>query len=380
MSATTAYVSRAAIAANVATLDATVGDAMVCAVVKADGYGHGAVRAAEAALDGGAAWLAVASVAEARVLRGAGVDAPLLVLSEPDLDTSQIEQALTMGLRLVVFREATVRAVDAVAIALGVPEVPLHLKADTGMRRVGCEPDEAVALAKVITAAERTRLEGTMTHLAVADEPGLPTTDAQLDAFDRILTDLADAGIEPGIRHAANSAGAIAHPRSRYDMVRTGISIYGIPPAPELAGSIDLVPALRWTAPVRHVKRVRAGEKVSYGHRYTFDRATTVATVAAGYADGVRRALGLRGGRVLLGGEPRPIVGVVTMDQLMVDCGPDAQVQVGDEAVLLGRQTRSEITADDIAGLVDTISYEIVCGLSSRVPRIDADPPTGETE
>lgn len=369
MSATHARISRSAIAANVAALGRCAASSIVCAVVKADGYGHGAVRAAQAAADGGAAWLAVASVTEARGLRGAGIDGPLLVLGETAVD--DIDAALAMGVRMVVYRSETVAAIDARASALGVPAVPLHLKVDTGMRRVGCEPDDAVALARTIVGSDRCRLDGTMTHLAVADEPGVSTTDGQLDTFDRVLAELAAAGIDPGVRHAANSAATVAHPRSHYDMVRTGIAIYGIPPAPALDGRVALTPALTWTAPVRFVKTVAAGDRVSYGHRHTFDRDTTVATVAAGYADGVRRQLGLRGGHVLIGGVARPIVGVVTMDQLMVDCGPGATVAVGDEAVLLGRQGDAVITPDDHAALVDTISYEIVCGLSSRVPRTD---------
>lgn len=369
MSATTARISSDAIAANVATLAAVAPGAEVCAVVKADGYGHGAVRSARAALAGGAARLAVASVAEARVLRSAGITAAVLVLTEPAPD--DIDAALAMGVDLVVYRADTIDAVAARAAAVGVGTVGLHLKVDTGMRRVGCEPSEAVALAKRILDAPRCHLAGTMTHLAVADEDDNPSTDVQLDRFDAVLAEFDAAGINPVLRHAANSAATIAHPRSHYDMVRVGISVYGIPPAPALAGRVELIPALQWTAPVRFVKSVRAGEAVSYGHRHRFSKDTIVATVAAGYADGVRRQLGVWGGTVLIRGVHRPIVGVVTMDQLVVDCGPDSDVAVGDEAVLLGRQGAAEITPDDHAAIVDTISYEIVCGLSSRVPRVD---------
>lgn len=373
MSATTARVDGSAITANVAALAAVAPGAELCAVVKADGYGHGATRSARAALAGGASRLAVASVAEARGLRGEGVDAPVLVLSEPD--PADVDAALAMATDIVVYRPETIDLVAARAEALGVATVGLHLKVDTGMRRVGCEPGDAVALAQRIQATQRCRLAGTMTHLAVADEADTAATDAQLDEFDAVLAALRAADVDPGVRHAANSAATVAHPRSHYDMVRVGISIYGIPPAPALAGRVELTPALTWTAPVRFVKRVRAGDKVSYGHRHTFGSDTVVATVAAGYADGVRRVLGLRGGSVLIGGVHRPIVGVVTMDQLVVDCGPDATVACGDEAVLLGRQGTAEITADDHAAAADTISYEIVCGLSSRVPRVDAAAP-----
>ncbi len=367
MSGSTVTVDRSAIAQNIRTLAAFAGDAAVCAVVKADGYGHGAVPVACAALDAGAAWLAVANVAEGRALRAVGIDAPVLVLNEPAPD--DIDAALASGIDLVVYRAEMIDAVADRAVALGVGRAGVHLKVDTGMRRVGCEPAEGLALAERIAAAPRLALAGTMTHLARADEPGEPTTDQQLDRFDDVLASLAASGIEPGLRHAANSAATIAHPRARLDLVRVGISVYGLPPSPAMAGAADLRPALRWTAPVRQVKRVRAGEKVSYGHRHTFTADTVVATIPAGYADGVRRRLGLVGGEVLLRGRRCPMVGVVTMDQFVVDCGPDADIEVGDEAVLVGTQGEETITADDVAGLLDTIGYEVVCDISARVER-----------
>lgn len=367
MAASTAHIDLGAIGHNVSLLDEIVSPAVVCAVVKADGYGHGSVPVADAALRAGATSLGVAQVGEARVLRAAGIDAPILVLSE--LAPAEIDAALAMELELVVHRPETIAAIAARATALGVQPVPLHLKVDTGMRRIGCEPTEAVGVAERIVAAESVRLAGTMTHLARADEPDDPTTDAQLDRFDGVLADMADRGIDPGVRHAANSAGAIAHPRARHDMVRVGIATYGIPPSPGMADLPALRPALRWTSSVRHVKSVSAGESVSYGHRHRFDHDTVVATVPVGYADGFRRRLGLVGGVVLIGGRRRPVVGVVTMDQFVVDCGPDAVVEVGDEVVLIGGQGSERITADDMAGLLDTIGYEVVCDISARVDR-----------
>ncbi len=368
MPASVAHVDLDAVEHNVASLRALAGPADLCAVVKADGYGHGAVPISRAALRGGARWLAVAQAAEAKALRGAGIDAPLLVLSEPRPD--EIDAALALGLRLVVYRRETIVAISARADAIGAPAAAVHLKVDTGMRRVGCEPGDAVALARLIADYPGVRLEGTMTHLAMADEPEDPTTDRQLDRFDRVLDELATAGIDPGIRHAANSAATIAFPRARLDLVRTGIALYGIAPAPSLDGQDDLRPALRWTSQVAMVKPVSAGERVSYGHRHTFERDTIVATIPAGYADGVRRRLGLVGGEVLIRGARRPMVGVVTMDQFMVDCGPGSDVAVGDEVVLLGPQGDDELTANEVAGLLDTIGYEIVCGISGRVPRV----------
>jgi alanine racemase len=367
MTASTATVDLDAIRHNIRTLAGAAGGAMVCAVVKADGYGHGSVPVARAALDAGAAWLAVAQVGEARVLRAAGIEAPVLLLTEPRPD--ELEAAFALGLRIVVYRSETIDAIAARAAELGVATVPCHLQVDTGMRRVGCEPDEAVDRARQIAGAGRLTLEGSMTHLARADEPDDPTTDHQLDRFEQVLSDLRAAGIDPGIRHAANSAGTLTSERSRYDLVRVGIATYGIPPAPALGGVADLRPALRWHSTVSFVKPVRAGEKVSYGHHHTFERDTVVATVPVGYADGLRRRLGLSGGALLVGGRRRPIVGVVTMDQCMVDCGPDADVSVGDEVVLLGRQGEEEITANEVGELLGTIGYEVVCAIGARVER-----------
>lgn len=372
MTSSAAVIDLNAIRHNIAVLDRSVGTARVCAVVKAGGYGHGAVEVAQAALDGGAAMVAVARLHEARQLRVAGIEAPVLVLSEVLAD--DIDGALTMGLELVVYRAETITAIAARAASLQVPRVAVHLKVDTGMRRVGCEPADAVARARLIVDAPTLALAGTMTHLATADEADPTTTNHQLDRFDAVLADLHQAGITPGVRHAANSAGAVAHPRAHYDMVRVGISTYGIPPSPHLSPTdypvlADLRPALRWTAPVSLVKTVAAGDKVSYGHRYEFPHASVVATVPVGYADGVPRGLGLAGGHVLIGNQRRPIVGVVTMDQLLVDCGPDSTIAVGDEVVLLGAQGGELVSPDDWAARGETISYEIVCGIGARVER-----------
>jgi alanine racemase len=211
-------------------------------------------------------------------------------------------------------------------------------------------------------------LQALWTHCAVADEPGNDFTDEQLDRFDGAIAALEKEGLRPPTLHAANSAAAIDHPRSRHDLVRVGIATYGIAPAPALANRVDLRPAMSLRAEVSMVKRVRRGERVSYGLRHTFERDTNVATVPIGYADGVPRRLSLTGGEVLAGGRRRPIVGVVTMDQLMIDCGDDP-VAAGDEVVLIGRQGGAEITADEWAERLGTIAYEVVCVIGPRVPR-----------
>jgi alanine racemase len=203
----------------------------------------------------------------------------------------------------------------------------------------------------------------------MADAPSSPVTSDQLRQFAAVRRKLDEAGIRPPVIHAANSAAAIAFPESRFDLVRVGIATYGIAPSAELAGAIELRPAMRLAARVGLVKRVAAGEGISYGHRHHFSAETTVATIPIGYADGVRRALGLAGGEVLIRGQRRPIVGVVTMDQLTVDCGDDDSVAVGDEVVLIGAQGEERITAEEWAERLDTIGYEIVCGIGARVPR-----------
>jgi alanine racemase len=360
-----AEVDLGAIAHNVATLRDLVEPALLCAVVKADGYGHGAVHVGRAALDAGAAWLGVALVEEGTVLRDAGIVAPILLLSQPRGE--DIGTAVALDLRVGVYTAAGIDAVADAARAQGM-RARVHLKVDTGMNRVGADPADVLGLATKIARHPDLDLEGLWTHCAVADEPGNPFTGEQLDRFDAVAAELDRAGLMPPMRHAANTAAAIEHPRGRYDLVRSGIGIYGLSPAPALDGRVDLRPALSLRAEVSMVKRVAAGESVSYGRRHRFERETVVATVPIGYADGVPRRLSAVGGEVLVGGRRCPIVGAVTMDQLMVDCGDDP-VAVGDEVVLIGRQGGEIVTAGEWAGLLDTIAYEIVCGIGPRVPR-----------
>jgi alanine racemase len=246
----------------------------------------------------------------------------------------------------------------------------VHLKVDTGMHRVGCAPDDAVALARQVAARDELALAGVCTHLAVADEPEDAYTRGQLDRFDAVLAALDDAHLRPALVHAANSAGLLAHPRAHHSLVRVGIAMYGLPPAPGLPddAGVVLAPVMSLRARVTLVKDLPAGERLSYGLRYELDRPSRVATVPAGYADGVPRNLGLQGGEVLIGGRRLPIAGVITMDQLLVDVG-DAPVAPGDEVVLIGRQGAEEITATEWAQHLGTINYEIVTGIGARVPR-----------
>jgi alanine racemase len=360
-------VSLGAIRANVAALRELAAPAELCAVVKADGYGHGAAPVAKAALDAGATWLGVAQVPEATELRAAGIGAPILLLSEPRPD--EVGEALAAELHITVYRPELIDELASAAAATGGAPVPVHLKVDTGMRRVGVAVDDALAVAARIAEDPALSLRSVWTHCAVADEPGNQFTTVQLGRYDGVLADITAAGIEVPMRHAANSAAAIAHPASRYDLVRCGIAVYGIPPAPALDGRVDLQPAVRLATEVSFVKDVAADEGVSYGHHQRTARATRVATLPIGYADGVFRALPLAGQDVLVGGQRRPMLGVVTMDQVMVDLGPDSTVAPGDEVVLLGAQGAERITPDEWAAKLGTISYEVVCALGARIER-----------
>ena len=356
-----------AIRANVRVLRELVAPAAVCAVVKADGYGHGAVPVARAAIEAGAAFLAVALVEEGVELREAGIDAPVLVLSEPVPEAA--ETVVTNRLTPVVYTAGGIDALAKAVVLRGVGEpLAVHLKVDTGMHRVGCDPLDAVDLATHVKEHGELLLAGVCTHFAVADEPDNGYTLAQQQVFEGVLAAISARGIATGLVHACNTAGAITMPSARYDMIRAGIGIYGIPPAPALAGAIELVPAMAVKARVSHVRTYPPRTPMSYGLRYETSETAHVATVPIGYADGVPRELSHSGGDVLAGGRRHAIAGTVTMDQLMVDMGTD-RVAVGDEVVLLGQQGDERITADEWAWRVGTIAYTIVCGVGPRVPR-----------
>ena len=364
-----AEVDLGAVRHNVSRLTALARPGQLCAVVKANGYGHGAVPVARAALEAGATWLGVALVEEGVELRAAGIEAPILVLSEPPLDA--MDEVVGQRLTPTVYTEAGVEAAAKAVAAAGVDQrLNVHVKVDTGMHRVGAAPEAALGLADAVNRRPELRLAALWTRLAVADDPDNEFTALQLDRFERVRLTLQRRGVLPDLVHAANSAGLIAHPASRYNFVRCGIAIYGINPDPALAGRVDLRPAMSLKARVSFVKEVAAGDRISYGLRYEFDDHAVVATIPAGYADGVTRRLSFADGQVLIGGRRQPIAGTVTMDQIMVDCGPDADVAAGDEVVLIGRQGSDEITAQEWADRVDTIAYEVVCGIGPRVPRV----------
>ena len=365
MRPTWADISLEAIAHNARLLAELVHPAELCAVVKADAYGHGMIPVARTVVEAGASTLAVALVDEGRQLREDGIEVPILLLSEP----RPYEFAEVVEHRLIpTVYQGEGLAAAAAAAATANERLPVHLMVDTGMSRVGAPPAQVLMLADAIAERDTLELAGVWTHCAVADEAENPFTAYQIEQFNHLLSRLRLAGHQNFCRHLANSAVSMAQPAGRFDMVRCGIALYGIPPSPSMDGCLPLQPAMTVRTEVAMVKTIAAGTPVSYGHHYTAPGETQLATIPIGYADGWTRRLGLNGGEVLIGGRRRLIAGVVTMDQTMVDCGVDHPVSTGDEVILLGRQGDEEITATEIAERLDTIAYEIVCQFGPRVP------------
>ena len=363
MRPTFARIDAAAIETNARQLSGLASQSVFCGVVKAGGYGHGADLAARAALQGGATWLAVATADEATELAQFVGDTPILLLSE--LDPESARQAAAECGPSIRF---TVASVDGVAaLASAGRSIRVHLKIDTGMHRMGALPGDAVAVATAVSTSESMTLEGVWTHLAIADVPDDPFTAEQLLRFQDSVGEIQAAGIDTGLVHAANSAGLIAHPAARLDMVRGGIAMYGVAPSLELDGRVSLKPALELISRVTGVRCIEAQESVSYGRAWYADARTRIASVPIGYADGIRRGSAAAGIEVLIGGRRHPIVGAVTMDQLMVVV--DSSVEVGHEVVLLGSQGRESISAWEIANRLDTIAYEVITTISARVSR-----------
>ncbi|MEA2009686.1 MAG: alanine racemase [Actinomycetota bacterium] len=354
-----------AIESNVRIIRDAIAPTVVCAVVKADGYGHGDVRSAQAAIAGGATHLAVALVSEGVRLREAGIEVPILVLSEPLAE--ELDAVVAWSLIPIVYRRRFAEAVAETAERLERTPYPVHLKLDTGMHRVGASPIEAIDLARRIDAEERLTLEGIATHLAVAEEDP-EFTGRQIGALSQFRDLLSSEGIDVEFVHAANTAGALDHPEGRFDLARIGLGIYGLRPAPNTGRDLGLRPAMRVISAVSFVQQLPAGARPSYGRARALERSSTVATVPLGYADGIPRRLSSLGGEVLIRGKRYPFAGTVTMDQVMIDLGDDP-VEVGDEVVFIGTQGDEEVTATEWADLLSTINYEIVCQFGPRLPR-----------
>ncbi len=353
-----------AIEQNIAAFRSQLGAGVgICAVIKADGYGHGAGAVARVALEAGAGMLAVAIVNEALELRHEGFVCPILVMgpAEPQ-DASRIVEA---GLDATVYDLGTARILSLAASERGMV-ARIHLKVDTGMHRVGCEPAKAAELAAAITRLPSVRLAGVFSHFATADADDTEFALEQLTRFRTVLSELKSLGVDPGIRHMANSAAALRMPESHFDMVRLGIVMYGLAPSVSRPWNIALKPAMSLWTRVSMVKDIAEGETVSYGRRFQAKRPTRIATLSLGYADGWPRALSGRISLPINGGRA-PLVGTVCMDQCMIDVTDVPDVRTGDEIPLFGH---TGLGIDDIASALGTINYEVVCMVSKRVPRI----------
>jgi len=340
----------------------------IMAVVKADGYGHGAVEVARTALNAGASQLAVAFLEEGIELRRAGIQAPILLLgyTDPALASSLYEYSLTP----TVFDLEVARGLSRWAADRG-HTLPVHIKVDTGMGRIGVLAPEALDFITAVSRLPGLRLEGLLTHLAAADEEDDGGyTHRQIRVFAELVEACREKGIRFSYYHAANSAAAIMHPDARFNLVRIGLSLYGYYPAPWLAaGPVKLRPALSFKSRIIFIKEVPPGTAISYGCTYRTRTRSLIATVPVGYGDGYSRSLSNRG-QVLVRGRRAPVVGRVCMDHLMIDVSGIEGVQRGDEVVLYGRQAEEAIPVEEVAGLLGTISYELICSLDKRVPRL----------
>ncbi|MDO0935661.1 alanine racemase [Streptomyces sp. DG2A-72] len=368
-----AEIDLAALRANVRALRALAPGAELMAVVKSDAYGHGAVPCARAAVEAGATWLGTATPDEALALRAAGVPGRIMCwlwtpggpwreAIEADLDVS-VSAMWALQEVTSAARQTTTRTPARV-----------QLKADTGLGRNGCQPGgDWAALVGAALRAERDgliRITGLWSHFACADEPGHPSIDAQLTRFREMVSYAEQQGVRPEVRHLANSPATLTLPESHFDLVRTGIAVYGISPSPQIGGPADfgLRPVMTLSASLALVKHVPGGHGVSYGHRYTTSGETTLGLVPVGYADGIpRHASGT--GPVMIGGKWRTVAGRIAMDQFVVDLGGD-EPGAGTEAVLFGAGDRGEPTAEDWAQAAGTIAYEIVTRIGTRVPRV----------
>jgi alanine racemase len=364
-----ARVNLAAIERNCVRLRRELDDrAQLAAVVKADGYGHGAVPVARAALAGGAGWLAVAAAAEAAQLREGGIEAPVLVMGA--LSPEELPVALEAGADVVAWHGPFVARVAELAAQRGARPVGVHVKLDTGMGRLGTrDPEEARRVADVVAQAPDLRLAGVMTHFATADQPGTDDGffEAQLERFasfvERVRAEHPDV-----LAHAANSAATLRDPGSHFDLVRCGIAVYGLDPFHQDPAPRELDPALELRSYVADLKPREPGESAGYGRRFVAQTPTVLGVLPIGYGDGWRRGLS-NNADVLVGGRRVPLVGTISMDNVTVDLGPELAAAVGDPAILIGADGAERITAEEVARRLDTINYEVTCGLTARVPR-----------
>ena len=342
-----------------------ISGAPTAAVIKADAYGHGILPVSRAAVKAGAIFLAVARFSEARELRNAGFTEPILVLGM--IPPENVLEASITNVRGTLFNKQQIAIYENILHMTG-HKLIVHVKIDSGMGRLGFPAEEGISLLQAVQASPYIEAEGLFTHLARADEPGVETTDWQLDRFDKLVKDVEISGLRPKIVHASNSAGALFHhERGKYDMVRAGVAMYGMNPSPEAVLPEGFRHALSWKAGITSIKMIPGGSGISYGHRYiTHGDYQRVGVIPVGYADGYRR---VPGNRVLVHGHIVPVIGNVCMDQCMIDLNDIPDAAIGDEAVLIGTQKGKHITVEEVAASWNTINYEVTCGVAHRVQR-----------
>lgn len=336
----------------------------IMAVVKANGYGHGLMPTAKAAIEGGATWLGVARIEEAEALRESGIKSPILVMGFTP--QGRVDSAIMQDISITLWNVDQVLGVASTA-KNGGRKAKIHLKVDTGMSRLGVQPEETLALAQQVANLDSLTFEGIFTHYARADEGNQTVTDRQENEFKNTLESLSDNKLLPPLVHAANSAATLSRSSSVFNLVRPGIAIYGLHPSTSTQLSSEFQPAMVWKANLSQVKTLPPGRGISYGHEYTTQKEELIGTIPVGYADGFRR---VPGNQVLIGGKIVPVIGRVCMDQVSVQLDGVPSAKAGDEVVIIGSQGGQRITAEQVADRWGTINYEVVCGVSARVPRI----------
>lgn len=339
----------------------------IMAVVKANGYGHGFIPITKAAVEAGVNWFGVARPRMAVKIRQEGIQSNLLILGY--ICRERMQEMIELDVSLTIWTEEHISQVEIAAKSAG-KKAKVHLLVDSGMGRLGCMPAEALSLATSAKTSNFIDLEGLFSHLAKADDKDPETTRMQGEVFNQTIQELSNQDLLPDIIHMANSAGTLVHPDTRFNLIRPGIILYGLPPSPDIELPEGIKPVLSWKSVLASVKELPPNHGVSYGHQYTTTKHELIGVVPLGYADGYRR---IPGNEVLINGVKAPVVGRVCMDQCMVQLEGIPNPQVGDEVVLIGVQGDNELTADHVAENWNTINYEVTCGIGSRVPRLYPD-------
>ncbi len=364
---TVAEIDLRALRANYLALNAFANGAKVMAVVKADAYGHGAVEVARTLRDEGCRHFAIATVEEAAELRAAGISERLYLLG--GFFSEQSERIVELNVIAPLFDVSVIELLDRAAERLGRRDFPVHLKLDTGATRLGILPTELDAAVDSLRRARSLKLEGVFTLLANAGDPASPVTEQQLSVFRQALETLHGAGFELTLNHVANSAAMVLRADAHFELMRPGLALYGLPPVHAVREHVDLRPVMTFKTRLIQLKRVPAGCGVSYGHTFITSRSSTIGVLPVGYADGYRRGLQM-GGEVMVRGRRAPVVGAICMDLTMVDLTEVPGARIGDEAILWGGAGEAMISVNDVARLAQTISYEMLCTVGGRVPRV----------